>query len=181
MNAGPQPRSDRCPELGTRASRRAGAGRRRPSHRTFRAEDPIAQSPSHAGRRFLPHPWFTGQSWSPCGPEVQEVPTPTTTLGSTRSWPRPFIAASSRCALPLPTSPSGRSSPAAAFPTSFAPCAGCRGYAPPHHHHRTPVDVISLSLGCYTHDDKPSPVLEHGLHAFGHETVVVACAGELQQ
>ena len=45
------------------------------------------------------------------------------------------------------------------------------------HEHRTPVDVISLSLGCYTHDDKPSPVLEHGLNSFGHETVVVACAG----
>ena len=45
------------------------------------------------------------------------------------------------------------------------------------HETNTPVDVISLSLGCYTHDDKPSPVLEHGLHSFGHDTVVVACAG----
>ena len=34
-----------------------------------------------------------------------------------------------------------------------------------------------MSLGCYTHDDLPSPVLEHGLNSFGHETVVVACAG----
>jgi subtilisin family serine protease len=44
-------------------------------------------------------------------------------------------------------------------------------------HRKTPVDIISLSLGCYTHDDKPSPVLERGLHSFGHDTVVVACAG----
>ncbi len=41
----------------------------------------------------------------------------------------------------------------------------------------TPVDVISLSLGCYTHDDRPSPALQHGLAAWGHETVIVACAG----
>jgi len=39
------------------------------------------------------------------------------------------------------------------------------------------VDVVSLSLGCYTHDDKPSPVLEHALSAFDHHTVIVACAG----
>ena len=34
-----------------------------------------------------------------------------------------------------------------------------------------------LTLGCYTHDDKPSPVLEHGPKAFDHHTVIVACAG----
>lgn len=40
-----------------------------------------------------------------------------------------------------------------------------------------PIDVVSLSLGCYTHDDKPSPALEHGLAAFDRHTVIVACAG----
>jgi subtilisin family serine protease len=39
------------------------------------------------------------------------------------------------------------------------------------------VDVVSLSLGCYTHDDKPSPVVEHAINAFDRHTVVVACAG----
>jgi subtilisin family serine protease len=41
----------------------------------------------------------------------------------------------------------------------------------------TPIDVVSLSLGCYTHDDRPSPALRHGIDAFGHDTVFVACAG----
>lgn len=40
-----------------------------------------------------------------------------------------------------------------------------------------PIDVISLSLGCYTHDDTPSPLLERAFHSFGRDTVVVACAG----
>jgi subtilisin family serine protease len=39
------------------------------------------------------------------------------------------------------------------------------------------IDVLNLSLGCYTHDDKPSPVLEATLRALPRATVVVACAG----
>ncbi len=39
------------------------------------------------------------------------------------------------------------------------------------------IDVINLSLGCYTHDDKPSPVVEQALRSLPRETVVVACAG----
>jgi hypothetical protein len=39
------------------------------------------------------------------------------------------------------------------------------------------IDILSLSLGCYTHDDKPSPVLEHAIRAFDRHTVIVACAG----
>jgi len=40
-----------------------------------------------------------------------------------------------------------------------------------------PIDVVSLSLGCYTHDDRPSPALHHGINAFANDTVIVACAG----
>ncbi|MGH8889355.1 MAG: S8 family peptidase [Acidothermaceae bacterium] len=40
-----------------------------------------------------------------------------------------------------------------------------------------PIDVISLSLGCYTHDDKPSPVVEHAFNSLDPDTVVVCCAG----
>ena len=29
------------------------------------------------------------------------------------------------------------------------------------------IHVVSLSLGCYTHDDKPSPMLEHAINGFG--------------
>lgn len=41
----------------------------------------------------------------------------------------------------------------------------------------TPIDVISLSLGCYTHDDRPSPVVEHAFNRLDPDTVVVCCAG----
>jgi subtilisin family serine protease len=39
------------------------------------------------------------------------------------------------------------------------------------------ADVVNLSLGCYTYDDRPSPVLARVLAALGRSTVVVACAG----
>ena len=39
------------------------------------------------------------------------------------------------------------------------------------------VDIINLSLGCYTFDDRPSPVVAQAISRFGRRTVVVACAG----
>jgi subtilisin family serine protease len=39
------------------------------------------------------------------------------------------------------------------------------------------VDVINLSLGCYTLDDAPSPHLAEALARFGNRTVIVAAAG----
>ncbi|WP_131741709.1 S8 family peptidase [Actinomadura roseirufa] len=39
------------------------------------------------------------------------------------------------------------------------------------------ADVVNLSLGCHTFDDRPSPVLARALAALGRRTVVVACAG----
>jgi len=41
----------------------------------------------------------------------------------------------------------------------------------------TVVDVINLSLGCYTLDDAPSPLLAEALARFGNRTVIVAAAG----
>jgi subtilisin family serine protease len=41
----------------------------------------------------------------------------------------------------------------------------------------SPIDLVSLSLGCYTHDDRPSPVLQRSIAAFGDDTVFVAAAG----
>ncbi|KAB2346497.1 S8 family peptidase [Actinomadura rudentiformis] len=39
------------------------------------------------------------------------------------------------------------------------------------------ADVVNLSLGCHTFDDRPSPVLSRAIAALGRRTVVVACAG----
>ncbi|WUI01887.1 S8/S53 family peptidase [Spirillospora sp. NBC_00431] len=39
------------------------------------------------------------------------------------------------------------------------------------------ADVVNLSLGCHTYDDRPSPMLARAIAALGRRTVVVACAG----
>ena len=39
------------------------------------------------------------------------------------------------------------------------------------------ADVINLSLGCHTYDDRPSPVVARAVAALGRRAVVVACAG----
>lgn len=41
----------------------------------------------------------------------------------------------------------------------------------------THVDVVNLSLGGYTHDDRPSPLLAEAIHALGSTVAVVAAAG----
>jgi subtilisin family serine protease len=41
----------------------------------------------------------------------------------------------------------------------------------------TGVDVVNLSIGCHTYDDRPSPVLSRSVAALGRATAVVACAG----
>jgi subtilisin family serine protease len=42
---------------------------------------------------------------------------------------------------------------------------------------RRHADVVNISLGCHTYDDRPSPVMARALAALGRRTVVVACAG----
>ena len=39
------------------------------------------------------------------------------------------------------------------------------------------VDIVNLSLGCYTFDDEPTPVVQRVIESFGTETVFVCCAG----
>lgn len=39
------------------------------------------------------------------------------------------------------------------------------------------ADVVNISLGCHTWDDRPSPLLAQAIAALGRRTVVVACAG----
>ncbi|MGH3342614.1 MAG: S8 family peptidase [Carbonactinosporaceae bacterium] len=44
-------------------------------------------------------------------------------------------------------------------------------------HRDVTLDVLNLSLGGYTYDDRPSPVLRTALARFGPETMIVAAAG----
>lgn len=39
------------------------------------------------------------------------------------------------------------------------------------------ADILNLSLGCHTFDDRPSPVIAHAIAALARRVVVVACAG----
>ncbi|MDX6739847.1 S8 family peptidase [Actinocorallia sp. A-T 12471] len=43
--------------------------------------------------------------------------------------------------------------------------------------HGLKADVVNLSLGCHTFDDRPSPLLQRAIAALGRRTVVTACAG----
>jgi subtilisin family serine protease len=39
------------------------------------------------------------------------------------------------------------------------------------------AEVVNLSFGCHTYDDRPSPLVARAVAALGRRTVVVACAG----
>jgi subtilisin family serine protease len=39
------------------------------------------------------------------------------------------------------------------------------------------ADVVNLSIGCHTFDDRPSPLMARAIASLGRRTVVVACAG----
>jgi hypothetical protein len=41
----------------------------------------------------------------------------------------------------------------------------------------THLDVVNLSLGAYTHDNRPSPLLAEAIHGLGAKVAVVAAAG----
>jgi subtilisin family serine protease len=125
------------------------------------------------------HPWFVGQSWyTACGPEVQEVPDvdDDTRLDSVAGHGT-FIAGVVAKHAPAASLIIEKIIAGDGVTDELRLLRGLARLRAQAHQRTSPVDVISLSLGCYTHDDKPSPVLEHGLSSFGHETVVVACAG----
>jgi subtilisin family serine protease len=126
-----------------------------------------------------PHPWFTGQPWyGSCGPEVQEVPDADqdSRLDSVAGHGT-FIAGVVAMHAPAAQLSIGKIIAGDGVTDELRLLRGLARLRVHSQHHKTPVDIISLSLGCYTHDDKPSPVLERGLHSFGHDVVVVACAG----
>lgn len=125
------------------------------------------------------HPWFIGQSWyTACGPEVQEVPDPDhdNRLDSVAGHGT-FIAGVVAKHAPAASLVIEKIIAGDGVTDELRLLRGLARLRAHAHDRAAPVDVISLSLGCYTHDDKPSPVLEHGLNSFGHQTVVVACAG----
>jgi len=125
------------------------------------------------------HPWFTAQQWfAECGPDVLEI------ADADRDRRLDSVA--------------GHGTFIAGVVMQHAPTAHImvsriidgdgvtneldlvRGLTHVRSHAKrtkTAIDVVSLSLGCYSHDDNPSPVLQQAIDAFEPSTVVVACAG----
>jgi subtilisin family serine protease len=125
------------------------------------------------------HPWFTNRKWfAECGPEVIEVP------DSDSDGDLDSVAGHGTFIAGVVV----RQAPDAHLVIEkvitgdgiidelglFRGLAALRSRA---NKSGKTIDVVSLSLGCYTHDDKPSPVLEHAIRAFDRDTVLVACAG----
>jgi subtilisin family serine protease len=166
-----------------------------PNWRPGPADDPIPAAaiagppPVQSGRRTVnvavldtgisAHPWFTGREWfGSCGPEVIEVPDANhdDRLDSVAGHGT-FIAGVVAMQAPSANLTIGKVIAGDGVTDELRLLRGLAQLRAHAHEHRTPVDVVSLSLGCYTHDNRPSPVLEQGLHRFGHETAIVACAG----
>ena len=125
------------------------------------------------------HPWFTGREWfGRCGPEVIEIPDANhdDRLDSVAGHGT-FIAGVVAQRAPAAELTIGKVIAGDGVTDELRLLRGLAHLRAHSRDHRRPIDIISLSLGCYTHDNRPSPVLEQGLHRFGHDTVVVACAG----
>lgn len=125
------------------------------------------------------HPWFDGRKWfARCGDDVREVPDSDadSRLDSVAGHGT-FIAGVVLQQAPAANLVIERIIAGDGVTDELQLLRGLAKLRKRARDGRSEIDVISLSLGCYTHDDKPSPVLEHGLKAFDHHTVIVACAG----
>ncbi|NUP52944.1 MAG: S8/S53 family peptidase [Catenulispora sp.] len=129
---------------------------------------------------ILPHPWFTGSAWyESCAPDHHELPDPAAGRG--------------------PDSVAGHGTFAAGIVLQQAPNAFLRvervlggdGIADELEllhglariRTRTAadadrLDILTLPLGCFTFDDRPSPVLAEAVARLSRHTLVVAAAGD---
>ncbi|MQA77448.1 MAG: S8 family serine peptidase [Streptosporangiales bacterium] len=122
------------------------------------------------------HPWFTGRSWfADCGPQhAEEVDRDQDFLLDSQAGHGTFVTG-----LLLTQGPSTDIRPVRVL-NSDGVCdeaALIRALMALRPSVTGATDVVNLSLGAYTHDDRPSPLLLDALHALGPDTVVVAAAG----
>jgi len=125
------------------------------------------------------HPWFAERSWfADCAPDVMEVPDANADerLDSVAGHGT-FIAGVVMQQAPDATIVVGRVLTGDGVTDEVTLLHGLSALNTQSQQSGRPIDVISLSLGCYTHDDKPSPALEHGFSLLNPDTVVVSCAG----
>jgi subtilisin family serine protease len=125
------------------------------------------------------HPWFSDRKWfAACGDDVREKPDAD---GDARldsvAGHGTFIAGVVLKEAPEANIRVGRIITGDGSTDEIALLRGLSRLRAQSRKSAVPIDVISLSLGCYTHDDKPSPVLEFAFNCLDVDTVVVCCAG----
>lgn len=126
------------------------------------------------------HPWFDGSTWWPdVGPEDHEVldDLPCDDRLDTQAGHGTFVVG-----VVLQHAPSAY----VLAPRTLASDGVCdeldlvralRRLRRWSKRHGRTVDVVNLSLGGYTFDDQPSPLVARAIERLGPDTVVVACAG----
>lgn len=122
------------------------------------------------------HPWFTERSWfTDCGPKhAEEIDSDLDFLLDSQAGHGTFVTG-----LLLARGPSTEIRPVRVL-NSDGVCDEAdliRALMALRPTAAGATDVVNLSLGAYTHDDRPSPLLLDALHALGPDTVVVAAAG----
>ena len=125
------------------------------------------------------HPWFTGRKWfGQCDADVREVPDADSDnrLDSVAGHGT-FIAGVVLQHAPEATIRVGRIISGDGSTDERELLRGLGRLQKRARESATAIDVITLSLGCFTHDDKPSPVVEHAFNSLDPDTVVVSCAG----
>ena len=125
------------------------------------------------------HPWFIDRKWfAACGDDVREAPDADgdTQLDSVAGHGT-FIAGVVLQQAPEANIHVGRIITGDGTTDEVTLLRGLSKLRAQARKSATPIDIISLSLGCYTHDDRPSPVLEHAFNSIDIDTVVVCCAG----
>jgi subtilisin family serine protease len=124
------------------------------------------------------HPWFVNRKWFAACDDVREIPD---TNGDDRldsiAGHGTFIAGVILQQAPETTLVVDRIVEFDGVSDELALARSLAAFASHVERRGGPVDVVSLSLGCFTHDDKPSPILEHAINSVRHNTVIVACAG----
>lgn len=125
------------------------------------------------------HPWFTDRNWfATCGSDVHETAdADSDDRLDSMAGHGTFIAGVVTQRAPEASLLIGRIISSDGVSDELTLVRGLAKLASHGRTTNTPVDVISLSLGCYTYDDKPSPVMGHALNAVDRDTVIVACAG----
>jgi subtilisin family serine protease len=126
-----------------------------------------------------PHPWFTGTPWfAECGADVREVLDANHDCDlDTESGHGTFVTGVIAQQAPDATLHVARVLGSDGVCDELDLIRGLDGLRRRAQASGRPLDLVNLSLGGYTYDDRPSPLLSQALGRLGRRTVIVAAAG----